>query len=140
MCEVVAAGGVLWRPAEGSDGLEIAIIHRPKYDDWTVPKGKLDPRESVLEAALREVWEETGYRGRVGAPLGAISYLKETRNGGFQDKVVHYWAMEAGRGTFTEGAEVDRLEWVTPSCAMRRVSYDMDREVIRRFLWSVASA
>lgn len=140
MGEVVAAGGVLWRPADGSDGLEVAIIHRPEYDDWTLPKGKLEPGESLMEAAVREIWEETGYRGRVGTPLGAVYYLKETRNGRFQDKVVHYWAVEAQRGSFTEGAEVDGLAWVTPSCATRRVSYDIDREVIRRFLWAFSSA
>ncbi|MEX0659487.1 MAG: NUDIX hydrolase [Egibacteraceae bacterium] len=140
MGEVVAAGGVLWRRADGGEGLEVAIIHRPEYDDWTVPKGKLEPGEGLIEAAVREIWEETGYRGRVGTSLGAVYYLKETRKGGFQDKVVHYWAVEAERGSFTAGAEVDGLEWVTPSCAARRVSYDIDREVIRRFLWAFASA
>src|SRR5579885_3571336 len=92
---IEAAGGVLWRPALGGAGVEVALVHRPKYDDWSLPKGKLGGGEHVILAALREVWEETGFMGVVGRSLGEIRYLKEG-----VPKRVRYWAMRAESGRF----------------------------------------
>src|SRR4051794_31678212 len=109
---IEAAGGVLWRPARDG-GVEVCLVHRPKYDDLSVPKGKLSRGEHVLLGAVREVAEETGYTATVGAPLGEIHYLKDG-----SPKRVRYWAMRAGQGRFVPGSEVDRLEWVTPPTAV----------------------
>ena len=96
---IQAAGGVVWRVGEGENGgqMEVAIIHRPRYDDWSLPKGKLAPGESHIEGAVREVHEETGYRVQPGRSLGEVRYLKES-GGGAREKVVHYWAMRAISG------------------------------------------
>ncbi len=95
---ILAAGGVLWRPA--GDSFEILLIHRPRYDDWTLPKGKVEAGDADLAAtAQREVWEETGLRGRMGADLGEIHYEVKGR-----PKVVRYWAMELA----DDGALIDR--------------------------------
>jgi 8-oxo-dGTP diphosphatase len=124
--EVKAAGGVVWRPAR--DGVEIAVVHRPKYDDWSLPKGKLDPGEGFEEAALREVEEETGMRCRLGRELGETRY--EDRKG--RPKVVRYWSMEDADGEFAPNEEVDELRWVPVDDARRMLSYDFDRELIGR--------
>lgn len=134
MTEILAAGGVVWRPGADPGRVEIAVIHRPKYNDWSLPKGKLDPGETPLDAAVREVYEETGHHVRVGASLGTIRYRKATADGGSALKTVHYWVMTSTGGRFTAGREVDRLEWMPPAEAARRVSYRMDREVIERFV------
>ena len=124
--QVRAAGGVLWRERDGI--IEFAVVHRPKYDDWSLPKGKLTDGESYLEAALREVREETGFAAEVGEDLGTVSYLSKSR-----PKVVQYWAMRAGEGGFVAHSEVDDLRWLSPEAAMRQLSYDRDREVLQRF-------
>src|SRR5690349_18691345 len=90
-----AAGGVLWR--EGTDGgpepgVEVAVIHRPRYDDWSLPKGKLAGAESEVDGAIREVLEETGFHVRLGRALGESRYLKE-QGGILRPKVVRWWAM-----------------------------------------------
>ena len=107
---IQAAGGVVWRVGEGENGgqMEVAIIHRPRYDDWSLPKGKLAPGESHIEGAVREVLEETGFRVQPGRTLGEVRYLKES-GGGAREKVVHYWAMRAISGGFSPNREVDRL-------------------------------
>src|SRR3954462_10731666 len=97
--EVLAAGGVLVR-----DG-RVAVVQRPKYDDWSLPKGKLDPGEGFEEAALREVHEETGIEAELGPYLGETRY-KDNKG---RDKVVRYWAMEAGEGEFRPDDEVDEM-------------------------------
>src|SRR4051795_11547644 len=97
--EVLAAGGVLVR-----DG-RVAVVHRPKYDDWSLPKGKLDPGEGFEEAALREVEEETGMRCELGAFLDEVEY----RDHKDREKLVRYWAMEAGDADFEPNDEVDEL-------------------------------
>src|ERR687895_2748251 len=107
-----AAGGVLWRPTSDNDGqVEVAVIHRPRYDDWSLPKGKLAPGEPTLDGAVREVLEETGYRVRVGRPLGETRYLKVS---GEEErlKIVRWWAMEAEAGGFSPSREVDELRWL----------------------------
>jgi 8-oxo-dGTP pyrophosphatase MutT (NUDIX family)/broad specificity phosphatase PhoE len=131
---IQAAGGVVWRLAADENGtnVEVAIIHRPRYDDWSIPKGKLAPGESLLEGAVREVHEETGYRVQVGRPLGEIRYLKKS-GGGAREKVVHYWAMRAIGGQFSPGPEVDELRWLPLDQARELVTRATDREVLERF-------
>jgi 8-oxo-(d)GTP phosphatase len=135
MPEIRAAGGVVWRsPSGGSrpNGTEVALVHRPKYDDWTIPKGKLKSGETDFEAALREVLEETGYRVRPGRDLGEVRYLKNSR-GETRQKVVRYWAMEADRGAFAPSQEIDGLRWVPINEARDLLTYPTDREVLGRF-------
>jgi 8-oxo-dGTP diphosphatase len=123
---ILAAGGIVWRGS--TRAREIALIHRPKLDDWTLPKGKLDPGESWQEAALREVEEETGFSVQLGAFAGATSYLT-TR----APKVVLYWHMELdGESDFRPGnlAEVDALEWLSVRAARRRLSFERDRRLL----------
>ena len=128
MADVEAAGGVVWRPAPGGEGTEIVLVHRPRYDDWSLPKGKLDAGESFEEAALREVEEETGLRCELGHYLGETSY----RDHKDRSKVVRYWAMRAGEGEFDPDDEVDDLRWVPVSEAAAVLDYDFDRELVRR--------
>lgn len=130
-----AAGGVLWRsgtPAE-SAGVEVAVIHRPRYDDWSFPKGKLAPGESDLQGAVREVLEETGFRVRVGRPLGEVRYMK-TAHGTSRPKVVRYWAMQADGGGFSANREVDELRWVTFAQAADLLTHEHDLDVLQRFV------
>jgi 8-oxo-dGTP diphosphatase len=125
--EVNAAGGVVWR--RGGDGdIEVVLVHRPRYDDWSLPKGKLDEGESFEEAALREVEEETGLRCELGEFAGETSY----RDRKDREKLVRYWAMEAGDGDFSPDDEVDDLRWVPIAEAPAQLSYDFDRELVER--------
>ncbi len=124
--EVFAAGGVVWR--RGDRGMEIALVHRPKYDDWSLPKGKLDPGESFEDAALREVEEETGLRCELGDFLDEVSY----RDNKDREKLVRYWAMEAGGGDFEPDDEVDELRWVPLDDALSELTYDFDRRLVAR--------
>jgi len=132
-----AAGGVLWRSAgsdrAGEPAVEVALIHRPRYDDWSLPKGKLSPGESDIEGAIREVWEETGYRVRLGRALGEIRYNKRSR-WGTRPKVVRYWAMHAEGGSFIPTNEVDELRWVSLGEAHDLLTYDRDREILAKFV------
>jgi 8-oxo-dGTP diphosphatase len=121
-----AAGGVLWDNCDGV--LRIALVHRPRYDDWSLPKGKLASGEHVLLAAVREVAEETGYAASVGRPLGDVQYLKEGT-----PKTVSYWAMQSRGGTFAPNDEVDEILWLPPQHAQRLLTQDRDRDVITRF-------
>jgi 8-oxo-(d)GTP phosphatase len=132
---VRAAGGVVWRNGQASGGepaVEVAIIHRPRYDDWSIPKGKLVPGESDLEGAIREIAEETGYRVRVGPPLGDVSYPKKM-GGEVRLKVVRYWSMYAEGGLFSPTPEVDQLRWVSLADAMQTVSQERDRDLLKTF-------
>jgi 8-oxo-dGTP diphosphatase len=123
--QVRAAGGVVVRAGKG--GPEIALIHRPKYADWSLPKGKLNPGEGWAEAALREVAEETGMRCELGPELEPASYLD--RKG--RRKLVRYWLMRRLDGSFEPGDEVDRLRWVPPAEAQALLSYEHDRKLAR---------
>ncbi len=130
-----AAGGVVWRRSEngsGEDGVEVAIIHRPRYDDWSLPKGKLAAGEADLEGAVREVLEETGYHVRVGRPLGETRYPKSAGTGS-RTKVVRWWAMQAEAGAFSATREVDGLDWLSLAEASDRLTRDTDRDVLERF-------
>jgi 8-oxo-dGTP diphosphatase len=119
--EVRAAGGVVRR--EG----RIAVVHRPRYDDWSLPKGKLDPGETFEDCALREVWEETGLRCTLLDELSSTSYTD--RKG--RSKLVRYWRMEATGGDFEPSEEVDELRWLAPAEAAELLSYPHDAELIR---------
>jgi 8-oxo-dGTP diphosphatase len=118
--EVLAAGGVVIRNGK------VAVVHRPKYDDWSLPKGKLDPGERFEEAALREVEEETGLRCRLGRELPSSEY----RDAKGREKLVRYWEMVPVEGEFTPTKEVDELRWLEPPGAAQLLSYDRDREVL----------
>jgi len=116
-----AAGAVLHR-----NGL-VAVVHRPQYDDWTLPKGKLEPGEDEREAALREVEEETGHAGTIEEDLGTIGY-----QAGAGPKTVRYFLMAADEGGRPLAADVDEVRWVAVENALAIVTYDRDREVLAR--------
>lgn len=121
--DVLAAGTVLWR------GEHVALVHRPRYDDWSLPKGKLERGESLAACAIRETWEETGLRARLGRRIGDVRYtVPEGR------KLVRYWAAEALEEVdFVPNDEVDELRWVSPAEAARLVTYPHDAQVLDRF-------
>jgi 8-oxo-dGTP diphosphatase len=119
--EVRAAGGLVVR-----DGL-VAVVHRPRYDDWSLPKGKLDPGESWEEAAVREVQEETGIRARIVGELDPVHYTD--RKG--RRKTVRWYRMDAeATDPFEPDHEVDELRWLAPQEALTLVSYDHDRSLL----------
>jgi 8-oxo-(d)GTP phosphatase len=131
-----AAGGVVWRRVDGVDGesgVEVAVIHRPRYDDWSLPKGKVSARESDLDGAVREVLEETGYHVRVGRGLGETRYVKASGSSGMRQKVVRWWAMQAEAGAFSATREVDELRWLSLAEAADQLTREADREVLERF-------
>ena len=131
---VLAAGGFLWQGSsdagrDGSHGRrEIAVVHRPKYDDWSLPKGKVDPGEQLVVTARREVCEETGASAVCGQVVGEQRYRVAAGM-----KYVRYWSMEYGGGDFTPQEEVDELLWLPMRQAVRKLSYDHDRQLAQRF-------
>jgi 8-oxo-dGTP diphosphatase len=125
--EVRAAGGVVVRERDDGGGPELAVVHRPRYDDWSLPKGKLDRGESFEHAALREVEEETGMRCSLGRELDPARY--RDRKG--RAKLVRWWLMSPLEGSFEPGDEVDELRWVAPDQAEGLLDYPHDRELVR---------
>lgn len=128
---VYAAGAVLWRPGNVDTidhDVEIAVIHRPRYDDWSLPKGKVDPGETEPVAAVREVYEETGQHAILGRRLDMVSYPIDQGV-----KKVYYWSARATGGEFVPGNEVDGLLWLPIAEAMDKLDYAQDRKVLRHF-------
>ncbi|OLR91595.1 NUDIX hydrolase [Actinokineospora bangkokensis] len=121
-----AAGAVLWRRARG--GPEVAVVHRPRYDDWSLPKGKLDKGETTIAAAAREVAEETGSGCALAGHLGRVEYAVAG-----VDKVVDYFSARATTGSFEVNDEVDELRWLPPAAAAGLLTYPHDRGVLDRF-------
>jgi 8-oxo-dGTP diphosphatase len=119
-----AAGGVVVR--EGEAGIEVLVVHRPRYEDWTFPKGKAEAGEGDEDCALREVEEETGLRCELGRELPSTSYV----DGHGRQKRVRYWVMRAVGGELAFEHEVDDAEWLAPEDARRRLSYERDVKVL----------
>jgi 8-oxo-dGTP pyrophosphatase MutT (NUDIX family)/phosphohistidine phosphatase SixA len=122
---VRAAGGVLRRV--GPNGIEVLLVHRPRYDDWTFPKGKAHAGETAEETAVREVAEETGLRANLGIELPSVHYRDRHR----RPKVVRYWTMRPDSGSFEPHDEVDEIKWVPAAAAGSELSYERDAEVLR---------
>ena len=129
--EVAAAGAVVWR-RDDRGAVEIALVHRPRYDDWSLPKGKLDHGESHRTAAVREVAEETGFQVVLGPHLGRTGY-RVTRPEP-APKVVEYYAARALNGSFEPGDEVDSLRWLSPAAALKTLTYRHDDPIVSAFL------
>jgi 8-oxo-dGTP diphosphatase len=125
--EVKASGGVVWRRTPGGD-VELVVVHRPRYDDWSLPKGKLDPGETWEDAALREVEEEVGLRCKLGDELPPVGY----RDSKGREKAVRYWLMQPDGGApFIPNDEVDEMRWVDVAAAAALLSYPHDAELVR---------
>lgn len=130
---VYAAGAVLWRFVDAK--LMVLVIHRTAYADVTLPKGKVDPGETLAETAVREVFEETGIKVRLGIPVGVSRYRMPSK----RQKIVHYWAAEATEeairsSAFVPNKEIAAIEWVTPKRALDYLSYPVDVEIMENFL------
>jgi 8-oxo-dGTP pyrophosphatase MutT (NUDIX family)/phosphohistidine phosphatase SixA len=125
---IEAAGGVLWREALGGSGVEVALIHRPKYDDWSLPKGKLETGEHPIIGGVREVFEETGFVAIPGRSLGEVRYVKDG-----DPKRVRYWAMRMETGAFSPNDEVDQVMWLPPREGQQHLSPDRDRRILAEF-------
>ena len=125
----LAAGAVLWRSNGDSADPEVAVIHRPRYDDWSLPKGKVDPGETEPVTAVREVHEETGHSSHLGRRLASVSYPVEQGI-----KKVRYWAARSNRRRSSRPtSEVDELKWLPIAAAIKQLGYPHDRKVLRRF-------
>ncbi|MEU8539219.1 NUDIX hydrolase [Streptomyces sp. NPDC048717] len=138
---------MLWRPARagsggtggsgsggGGEGVEIALVHRPKYDDWSLPKGKLKRGETLAACARREVLEETGQSCALGTRLPVVRYPVNGR-----PKEVTYWTARALGGAFTPNREVDTLLWLPPAAARLRLTQPRDRALLTSALHHAAS-
>jgi 8-oxo-dGTP pyrophosphatase MutT (NUDIX family)/phosphohistidine phosphatase SixA len=144
LAPIRAAGGVVWRrgPVLGghsSADRQVVVVHRPRHDDWTLPKGKLERGELPILAAVREVWEETAIRAVVGARLPTVHYEVWARGSGgaspgLADKVVDYWAMRASLDDdFTPGRETDIRAWLSVDEARNQLTYPHDLKVLTAF-------
>ena len=126
---IQAAGAVLWRQVNSGE-LEVAIVHRPRYDDWSLPKGKVEAGESHISASYREIQEETGYESNFGPEIGTVVYKLEGA-----PKEVRFWSARATEMTGTpDEAEVDQVEWLTPKKAKNKLTNKDDRTIVDYFL------
>jgi 8-oxo-dGTP pyrophosphatase MutT (NUDIX family) len=131
--EVLAAGGVPWR--RGVDGtIEVVVVHRPRYDDWSFPKGKLDPGETFEQAAVRELAEETGFVVDLGVELPEVTYVDHRG----RSKLVRWWAATVTGGAFSPNDEVDQLAWMTVDTAAATVTRDADRGLLTALVASLS--
>lgn len=130
---VLAAGGVVWRRRDGGPGVEVALVHRPRYGDWSLPKGKLEPREPAVVGACREVLEETGLHVVAGRTLGTSSY-RVVNSGREVAKTVRWWSLRALGGEFLATDEVDEVRWLTPERAVRLLTSGYDAAPLHLFL------
>lgn len=131
--EIIAAGGVVLERTNNQ--VRVVLIHRPKYDDWSLPKGKAEPGESISQTALREVREETGLECRIVSDLEPVRYSYQTGKGAIVPKVVHYFLMERIGGRLeAPGREADAAEWCDVTEAARRLTYEHDRELLQQAL------
>jgi 8-oxo-dGTP diphosphatase len=132
--EVRAAGGVVFRESAENHSdeasIHLVLVHRPRYDDWTFPKGKAEVGETDEQTALREVLEETGLICELGEELPCVTY----RDHKDRSKIVRYWMMTVRSGSFDANDEVDLLEWVSPTEAGERLTYDHDVDLLAAFL------
>jgi 8-oxo-dGTP diphosphatase len=122
----LAAGVVLWR--DSGRGREVALVHRPKYNDWSLPKGKTEAGEPLWATAVRETAEETGHAVTLGRPLSVQEYSVNDR-----PKLVHYWSGRAGVGRFTPHAEVDDLRWLSVAEAARTLTWSRDADLLQEW-------
>jgi 8-oxo-dGTP diphosphatase len=122
---IEAAGGVVWRSSSKGTA-KVLLVHRPRYDDWTLPKGKLEPGESAKDCARREVLEETGFECKLGDELAQTTY--DDRKG--RPKRVRYWAMQVVRGSFEPNHEVDDIGWFTLDQAVEQLTYKRDAKLL----------
>lgn len=121
----LAAGAVLWRG--NPQDPEVAVIHRPHYDDWSLPKGKVDPGESLPTTAAREILEETGYDVKLGKLIGKVTYPVQGRT-----KVVYYWLAQYLKGSFGDNSETDELRWLPIDESCELLTYDVDTDVLTK--------
>jgi 8-oxo-dGTP diphosphatase len=128
LATVLAAGGVVWRERRGTR--QVLLVHRPRYDDWSLPKGKLTQHEHVLLGARREIEEETGLQVVLGPPLGLQRY-EVHKNGATAQKLVHYWAAEPlSDADFRPNDEVDQVSWLPVDKARNKLSYPRDVDIL----------
>lgn len=130
--EVLAAGGLLWRRDDAGE-VEVLVVHRPRYDDWSFPKGKCDPGETFAQTAEREVLEETGFAVAFGSELDEVRY-KDHKG---RPKLVRYWAMTVTGGVFTANDEVDGARWVSVADAEALVTYPHDAALLAGLLRAI---
>ncbi|MCI0494289.1 NUDIX hydrolase [candidate division KSB1 bacterium] len=123
---IQSAGGLLWR--ESRKGKELLLIHRPKYDDWTLPKGKLEPGENWTQAAIREVLEETGCQAEIISFAGCICYTYKGI-----PKIVLFWNMKViGECQFHPTKEVDQVQWVEIDEVQKTMSYRDEKKLVKK--------
>ena len=131
--EVWAAGGAVWRRVDGQ--VELLLVHRPAHRDWTLPKGKIDPDETLRQCALREVEEETGMRCTTAGRLSLVRYRDARR----RRKAVVYWLMTVDDGAFVPNAEVDAVAWFDLASARATLTYAHDVDLVAEIEAAVVS-
>ncbi|HXG93575.1 MAG TPA: NUDIX hydrolase [Blastocatellia bacterium] len=132
--EELAAGGVVV-DYRNKDAPSVLVIHRPRYDDWSFPKGKIKGGETIEDAAIREVEEETGIKCRITRELESLRYIYRTRAGKLRPKLVHYFLMKPVKGEIQiAGDEVDAVEWLDAREAKARLTYEHDKRLLRSLL------